>query len=197
MGVTVSGVLSMTHMRVISSPWLVPYTPAVEVVGTGTVVIKVGVRQISTILTPILCVLKSDAGYVSDMATSYGGMVYSGSLWGGNGIDMGWLDGMTGCGGECNIDGSSVSFSNFALKHADPPTTTTTTTTTKSTTTTTHTTTSTTTKATTTTTTTTTAGPTANPNCPGGSLAACMALCPDEDPVMFQACVKECIAACS
>ena len=28
---------------------------------------------------------------------------------------MGWLDGMTGCGGECNIDGSSVSFSNFKL----------------------------------------------------------------------------------
>merc|ERR1712123_383386 len=56
----------------------------------------------------------SDAGYVSNMATSYGGMVYSGSLWGGGGIDMGWLDGMTGCGGECNIDGSSVSFSNFA-----------------------------------------------------------------------------------
>merc|ERR1712215_469292 len=141
----------------------------------------------------------TDAGYVSDMATSYGGMVYSGSLWGGNGIDMNWLDGMTGCGGECNIDGSSVSFSNFALKHADPPTTTTTTTTTKSTTTTTHTTTSTTTQATTTTTTTTTTTPgnTVNPNCPGGSLAACMALCPDEDPVMFQACVKECIEACS
>merc|ERR1712238_98200 len=30
------------------------------------------------------------------------GMVFSASLWGGNGIDMSWLDGMTGCGGECN-----------------------------------------------------------------------------------------------
>ena len=39
--------------------------------------------------------------------------VWSGSLWGGGGIDMGWLDGMTGCGGDCNIDGSSVVFSNF------------------------------------------------------------------------------------
>ena len=39
--------------------------------------------------------------------------VWSGSLWGGGGIDMGWLDGMTGCGGDCNIDGSSVKFSNF------------------------------------------------------------------------------------
>ena len=28
---------------------------------------------------------------------------------------MNWLDGMTGCGGECNIDGSSVTFSNFKL----------------------------------------------------------------------------------
>ena len=34
---------------------------------------------------------------------------------GGGGIDMGWLDGMTGCGGECNIDGSSVTFTNFEL----------------------------------------------------------------------------------
>merc|ERR1712168_716834 len=31
----------------------------------------------------------------------------------GNGIDMGWLDGVTGCGGECNIEGSSVTFTNF------------------------------------------------------------------------------------
>merc|ERR1711874_754399 len=113
----------------------------------------------------------NDAGYISNMASSYGGMVYSGSLWGGGGIDMDWLDGMTGCNGECNIDGSSVSFSNFALKDANPPTTTTTTT--------------------------TEAKPTANPNCPGGDLAGCMALCPDDDPVMFQNCVKECIAMCS
>jgi len=27
-----------------------------------------------------------------------------------------WLDGMTGCGGECILSGSSVTFSNFALK---------------------------------------------------------------------------------
>ena len=42
-------------------------------------------------------------------------MVWSGSLWGGGGIDMGWLDGMTGCWGDCNIDSNSVSFSNFKL----------------------------------------------------------------------------------
>jgi len=56
-----------------------------------------------------------DGGYNSNMAQSYNGMVFSASLWGGNGIDMGWLDGMTGCGGECNIDGSSVTFSGFEL----------------------------------------------------------------------------------
>jgi len=130
----------------------------------------------------------SDGGYVSNMATSYGGMVYSGSLWGGGDIDMGWLDGMTNCPGQCNIDGSSVSFSNFALKdpNAKPTTTTTTTTTQK-------------TDAPTDppTTITTTPANTANPNCPGGNLAGCMALCPDEDAVMFQHCVQECIAACS
>merc|ERR1712026_79513 len=37
----------------------------------------------------------SDGGYCSKMAQSYGGMVFSASLWGGGGIDMGWLDGMT------------------------------------------------------------------------------------------------------
>merc|ERR1719315_837189 len=120
------------------------------------------------------------------MAPSFGGMVYTVSLWGGGGIDMGWLDGMTGCSGECNIDASSVSFTNFALKDANPPATTTTTTTEKSTE-----------KTTQTTPTTTTHKSTANPNCPGGDLAGCMALCPEDDPVMFQNCVKECIAACS
>ena len=75
----------------------------------------------------------NDGGYVSRMAQSYDNMVWSGtmghnfdnihfenklllgSLWGGGGIDMNWLDGMTGCWGDCNIDGSSVTFSNFKL----------------------------------------------------------------------------------
>jgi len=57
----------------------------------------------------------NDGGYRQRMAQSYDNMVWSGSLWGGGGIDMGWLDGMTGCGGDCNIDGSSVVFSNFRL----------------------------------------------------------------------------------
>ena len=57
----------------------------------------------------------NDGGYLGNMANSYGGMVFSASLWGGGGIDMGWLDGMTGCGGDCNIDGASVTFTNFEL----------------------------------------------------------------------------------
>merc|ERR1711936_107861 len=39
----------------------------------------------------------NDGGYISNMASSFGGMVFSASLWGGGGIDMGWLDGVTGC----------------------------------------------------------------------------------------------------
>ena len=57
----------------------------------------------------------NDGGYLSQMSQSYDGMVFSASLWGGGGIDMGWLDGMTGCWGDCNIDSNSVSFSNFKL----------------------------------------------------------------------------------
>ena len=49
------------------------------------------------------------------MAESYGDMVFTASLWGGSGIDMGWLDGMTGCGGECDIDSASVTMMNFEL----------------------------------------------------------------------------------
>ena len=56
-----------------------------------------------------------DGNYRNRMAESYSGMVWSGSLWGGGGIDMSWLDGMTGCWGDCQIDSQSVSFSNFKL----------------------------------------------------------------------------------
>jgi len=130
----------------------------------------------------------NDAGYRQRMAQSYDNMVWSGSLWGGGGIDMNWLDGMTGCGGECNIDGSSVKFSNFKLLDDAPKTTTTTTTTQKTTTT----------KTTTTkkpdVTTTTTSG---DHSCPGGSLADCINLCPNDPSDMYQDCVNECITLCS
>jgi len=45
-----------------------------------------------------------------------GGMVFAASLWGGPDINMDWLDGMTGCSGTCNMDNSSVSFSDFRLE---------------------------------------------------------------------------------
>lgn len=58
--------------------------------------------------------------YVNDMAPAFDGMVFTAMLWGGAGIDMSWLDGMTGCEGECGMyDGVvSVSFSNFELKES-------------------------------------------------------------------------------
>merc|ERR1712029_260402 len=34
----------------------------------------------------------NDGGYVSNMANSYGDMVFTASLWGGGGINMDWLD---------------------------------------------------------------------------------------------------------
>ena len=39
------------------------------------------------------------------------------SLW-DMGCDETWLDGCTGCGGCCNLAGSSVTFSNFELTPA-------------------------------------------------------------------------------
>ena len=47
-------------------------------------------------------------------------MVFSASLWGGPDIDMNWLDGMTGCEGDCHLEESSVTFRNFKLFQADP-----------------------------------------------------------------------------
>ena len=132
----------------------------------------------------------NDGNYRNKMADSYGGMVWSGSLWGGGGIDMSWLDGMTGCWGDCPIDSQSVSFSNFKLLDGgdsveltagkcsnmfvdhDTPTTTTAAPTTSSS-------------------TTRQPGPTTTTGgdhtCPGGNLSGCLALCPDDPPDMFQA----------
>jgi hypothetical protein len=54
--------------------------------------------------------------YVKNMGYSLNGIVFIASLWGGPDIDMGWLDGMTGCSGACNLASNSVTFRNFALK---------------------------------------------------------------------------------
>ena len=69
---------------------------------------------------------------MADMAPSFEGMVFSVGLWGkhhveninnhskkylpgGPGHDMSWLDGMTGCEEACNIEATSVTFSDFKL----------------------------------------------------------------------------------
>merc|ERR1711971_13142 len=57
-----------------------------------------------------------DSNYVKNMGYSLEGIVAAFSLWGGPDIDMGWLDGCTGCGGTCNLGGSSVTWTNFALE---------------------------------------------------------------------------------
>lgn len=62
-----------------------------------------------------------DVNYANNMAGSYQGMVFGASLWGGDGINMDWLDGMTGCGGPCNLASSSVTFTNFELWESEPP----------------------------------------------------------------------------
>merc|ERR1712047_213164 len=56
-----------------------------------------------------------DGGYIGRFAPAFNDMVFVASLRGGGGIDMGWLDGMTGCGGDCNLGASSVAFSNFNI----------------------------------------------------------------------------------
>jgi len=60
----------------------------------------------------------SDGNYVKNMGYSLHGIVFAASLWGGPGIDMNWLDGMTGCGGQCNLGASKVTWRNFAMAPA-------------------------------------------------------------------------------
>jgi len=54
-------------------------------------------------------------GYVSNMAPAFDGMVFAAALWGSPDIDMGWLDGMTGCKDKCWIPSARVTFSHFEL----------------------------------------------------------------------------------
>lgn len=55
------------------------------------------------------------------MGDTLDGTVFSASLWGGNGINMSWLDGMTGCKEQCNLDNAKMSMSNFRLDSLDKP----------------------------------------------------------------------------
>ena len=62
----------------------------------------------------------TDAGYLKDMTSYFAqGMVYDSSLWGNSYETMKWLDGDTGCSGDCNLGGSSAIYSDFEV--ADIP----------------------------------------------------------------------------
>jgi len=133
-----------------------------------------------------------DPGYISGYVGNFDDVVFCSSLWGGSGGDMGWLDGMTGCGGDCDVDGSSVTFSGFNVWGDNmPPTENPSTEVTPKTT---GTSTTTTDQKTTTMSSTTSEGP---DGCPGGSLGDCIAMCPMQPVEIFQGCVAECQEACS
>jgi len=56
-----------------------------------------------------------DHSKVRQIGYSFGNMGFAASLWGSNNGAMKWLDGMTGCSGDCDIHRSSVTYSNFGL----------------------------------------------------------------------------------
>lgn len=95
----------------------------------------------------------NSGGYLEQMTDALKGdlkMVFQ--LWGTTNSGMRWLDGMTGCSGDCNKDSATVTFSNIEIRSLSAL-------------------------------------------CPGGSLSACMQLCPS-DPTAFKACVQDCEARC-
>ena len=54
--------------------------------------------------------------YLAQMGQSLRGTVFAASLWGGGGVDMRWLDGMTGCQERCDLGAQQVTFSNFRVE---------------------------------------------------------------------------------
>jgi hypothetical protein len=59
----------------------------------------------------------SSSAYLHEMQLNLArGMVMDISLWGLSNSGMSWLDGPTGCQGDCNVSGSRVSFSNLTLQ---------------------------------------------------------------------------------
>ena len=49
------------------------------------------------------------------MGSQLDGMVLVGSLWGNSYGTMQWLDGMTGCQGDCNLAAARATFSNIQI----------------------------------------------------------------------------------
>jgi len=64
----------------------------------------------------------NDAGYLEEMTNAMQGnmkMVFQ--LWGTTNSGMSWLDGATGCSGDCNKDTATVTFSNIEINSLDKP----------------------------------------------------------------------------
>ena len=57
----------------------------------------------------------SNATYLAAMTPNLLGMVPTFSLWGVSQQGMSWLDGMTGCTGDCNVSASSVTWRDIEL----------------------------------------------------------------------------------
>lgn len=57
----------------------------------------------------------NNASTLEYMGDSLGGVTFIASLWGGDGTNMEWLDGATGCAETCNLQSSSVTYTNFKL----------------------------------------------------------------------------------
>lgn len=53
--------------------------------------------------------------YLQTMGGQLDGMVFVASLWGNSYGTMSWLDGMTGCSGDCNLSAASATYSNVQV----------------------------------------------------------------------------------
>ena len=58
----------------------------------------------------------SDQGYLRDIdGNMKAGMVFDLSQWGNSYDTMKWLDGETGCTGDCNLDATETKYSDFEI----------------------------------------------------------------------------------
>jgi hypothetical protein len=62
----------------------------------------------------------TDYGYLTSFTDTLNkGMVITVSQWGNSYGTMSWLDGMTGCSGDCNLNGTSSTYSDIRIGGAD------------------------------------------------------------------------------
>ncbi len=57
----------------------------------------------------------NNGDYLSKMGGQLAQMVFVMSLWGNTFNTMSWLDGMTGCSGDCNLESTHASFSDIII----------------------------------------------------------------------------------